>query len=225
MNGDVEPTKIRIEPHENETTSVPTLLKSPTTQTSLAGPTQGSPNRPSATATPSLALNPDSSRSTSSSADAYTLKSPAGDLASNSSPIATSASAKNPVASLQAIKRKRLPQDKVGQLEDRIALDARDADAWLALIGEHQAKGKINDARSTYERFFKVFPDLVYLYAIASNVPGPTMEELCGYGIDGWRVPKGGRDIPKMSSCRLECRYVSILLGLYQKDEQCTYWR
>jgi cleavage stimulation factor subunit 3 len=54
-----------------------------------------------------------------------------------------------------------LPQDKVGQLEDRIALDARDADAWLALIGEHQAKGKISDARNTYERFFKVFPDLV----------------------------------------------------------------
>jgi DNA-binding SARP family transcriptional activator len=56
-----------------------------------------------------------------------------------------------------------LPQDKVGQLEDRIALDARDADAWLALIGEHQAKGKISDARNTYERFFKLFPDLVRL--------------------------------------------------------------
>jgi cleavage stimulation factor subunit 3 len=70
-------------------------------------------------------------------------------------------STRSPLASLQAAKRKRLPQDKVGQLEDRIALDARDADAWLALIGEHQAKGKISDARNTYERFFKVFPDLV----------------------------------------------------------------
>jgi len=68
---------------------------------------------------------------------------------------------RNPLASLQSAKRKRLPQDKVGQLEDRIALDARDADAWLALIKEHQAKGKISDARNTYERFFKVFPDLV----------------------------------------------------------------
>jgi DNA-binding SARP family transcriptional activator len=62
---------------------------------------------------------------------------------------------------LQSAKRKRLPQDKVGQLADRIALDARDADAWLALIKEHQAKGKVTDARETYEQFLKIFPDLV----------------------------------------------------------------
>ena len=77
------------------------------------------------------------------------------------SPPARTTLARNPLASLQSAKRKRLPQDKVGQLEDRIALDARDADAWLGLIGEYQAKGKISDARNTYERFFKVFPDLV----------------------------------------------------------------
>jgi cleavage stimulation factor subunit 3 len=77
------------------------------------------------------------------------------------SSISPPAPARNPLASLQSAKRKRLPQDKVGQLEDRIALDARDADAWLGLIQEYQAKGKISDARNTYERFFKVFPDLV----------------------------------------------------------------
>lgn len=77
------------------------------------------------------------------------------------SPPARTTLARNPLASLQSAKRKRLPQDKVGQLEDRIALDSRDADAWLGLIGEYQAKGKISDARNTYERFFKVFPDLV----------------------------------------------------------------
>ena len=75
-------------------------------------------------------------------------------------------SSKNPLASLPVAKRKRLPQDKVGQLEDRIALDARDADAWLSLIREHQVKGKITDARNTYERFFKVFPDLVSLSGV-----------------------------------------------------------
>ena len=91
----------------------------------------------------------------------YSVRSPPADRPSLSPPIA--AAARNPLASLQSARRKRLPQDKVGQLEDRIALDARDADAWLALIGEHQAKGKTSDARNTYERFFKVFPDLVRL--------------------------------------------------------------
>ena len=84
------------------------------------------------------------------------MKSPSADRPSLSPPAT-----RNSLASLPSAKRKRLPQDKVGQLEDRIALDARDADAWLALIGEHQAKVKVSDARNTYERFFKVFPDLV----------------------------------------------------------------
>jgi cleavage stimulation factor subunit 3 len=70
-------------------------------------------------------------------------------------------SSRNPLSSIQSARRKRLPQDKVGQLEDRIALDARDADAWLLLIKEYQSKGKLSDARTTFERFFKIFPDLV----------------------------------------------------------------
>jgi hypothetical protein len=118
-----------------------------------------------------------------------------------------------------------LPQDKVGQLEDRIALDARDADAWLALIGEHQAKGKISDARNTYERFFKVFPDLVRLPFICRLILGFCMEKVCGYGIDGWRVQEGRGDFSEMSSCRLECRYVQFLSGLHSEDEQCSYRR
>ncbi|KAL7271787.1 mRNA 3'-end-processing protein rna14 [Rhizina undulata] len=56
-------------------------------------------------------------------------------------------------------KRKRLPQDIVGQLEDRIAEDPRgELDSWLALIDEHRKKGKFDEARATYERFFTVFP-------------------------------------------------------------------
>lgn len=59
-------------------------------------------------------------------------------------------------------KRKRLPQDLVGQLEDRIAENPRaDIEAWLSLIEEHKRKGKFDDARSVYERFFLVFPQAV----------------------------------------------------------------
>jgi cleavage stimulation factor subunit 3 len=59
-------------------------------------------------------------------------------------------------------KRKRLPQDTVGRLEDRIAEDPRgDVPAWLALIAEHKRKGKFDDARAVYERFFQVFPQAV----------------------------------------------------------------
>jgi cleavage stimulation factor subunit 3 len=59
-------------------------------------------------------------------------------------------------------KRKRLPQDKIGQLEDRIAEDPRgDIDAWLRLIDEHQKKGKLDEARAAYERFLEIWPHSV----------------------------------------------------------------
>ncbi|KAI1004892.1 mRNA 3'-end-processing protein [Podosphaera aphanis] len=53
----------------------------------------------------------------------------------------------------------RLPNDRIGILEDRIKDDPRgDLDAWLALIKEHRNRNKLDDARAVYERFFKVFP-------------------------------------------------------------------
>ena len=53
----------------------------------------------------------------------------------------------------------RLPHDKIGMLEDRIKDDLRgDVDAWLNLIDEHKKRGKLEDARNVYERFFAVFP-------------------------------------------------------------------
>lgn len=59
-------------------------------------------------------------------------------------------------------KRKRLPQDIVGQLEDRIAEDPRgDVDAWLALIDEHRKKGKYAEARDVYERLLQIWPTSV----------------------------------------------------------------
>ncbi|KAL7619907.1 mRNA 3'-end-processing protein rna14 [Parahypoxylon ruwenzoriense] len=55
--------------------------------------------------------------------------------------------------------RSRLPTDIVGILEDRIKEDPRgDLEAWLTLIDEHKRRHKIEDARSAYERFLKVFP-------------------------------------------------------------------
>ncbi len=56
----------------------------------------------------------------------------------------------------------RLPQDRVGILEDRIAEDPRgDIEAWLSLIEEHRRRHKHDDARAVFERFFKVFPTAV----------------------------------------------------------------
>lgn len=58
--------------------------------------------------------------------------------------------------------KSRLPNDRVGILEDRITEDPRgDIDAWLSLISEHRKRGKFDDARAVYDRFFKYFPTAV----------------------------------------------------------------
>jgi cleavage stimulation factor subunit 3 len=64
-----------------------------------------------------------------------------------------------PAASLP---KARLPQDKVGILEDRIQDDPRgDIEAWLSLIEEYRNRSKLDDARLVYQRFFQVFPQAV----------------------------------------------------------------
>jgi cleavage stimulation factor subunit 3 len=61
-----------------------------------------------------------------------------------------------------SLPKPRLPQDRVGLLEDRIADDPRgDIEAWLGLIDEHRRRHKHDDARAVYERFFQVFPSAV----------------------------------------------------------------
>lgn len=55
-------------------------------------------------------------------------------------------------------KRKRLPQDVVGKLEDRIAEDASDIDAWRELVEEYKKKEKLEELREIYERMLKNFP-------------------------------------------------------------------
>ncbi|KAI0448638.1 hypothetical protein F5B21DRAFT_98318 [Xylaria acuta] len=55
--------------------------------------------------------------------------------------------------------KSRLPTDVVGMLEDRIKEDPKgDVEAWFALIDEQKRRHKIEDTRSTYERFLEVFP-------------------------------------------------------------------
>jgi cleavage stimulation factor subunit 3 len=65
-------------------------------------------------------------------------------------------------AQVISLPKARLPQDKIGILEDRVKGDPRgDMDAWLELIKEHRKRNKLDEARGVYERFFKVFPQCV----------------------------------------------------------------
>jgi len=68
-----------------------------------------------------------------------------------------------PSSSLSTSRPKaRLPQDVVGQLEDRIADDPKgDVDAWLGLLAHYRAKSKTDEVRRVYTRFFDVFPSAV----------------------------------------------------------------
>ena len=58
-----------------------------------------------------------------------------------------------------AVSKPRLPHDRIGILEDRIKEDEKgDLDAWLGLIAELRKRGKVDEVRKAYERFFVVFP-------------------------------------------------------------------
>ncbi|EAT80567.1 hypothetical protein SNOG_12155 [Parastagonospora nodorum SN15] len=70
-----------------------------------------------------------------------------------------SAASVTPMPTSTALPKARLPQDRIGILEDRIAEDPRgDVEAWLSLIEEHRRRHKHDDARAAFERFLKVFP-------------------------------------------------------------------
>jgi cleavage stimulation factor subunit 3 len=67
-----------------------------------------------------------------------------------------------PVPTSNALPKARLPQDRIGILEDRIAEDPRgDIEAWLSLIEEHRRRHKNDDARAVFDRFLKTFPTAV----------------------------------------------------------------
>jgi hypothetical protein len=108
---------------------------------------------PAAISTPGVAVAP-----APASAPVQALPQP-------NAPVTLPASSSSAAASLS---KPRLPQDRIGQLEDRIADDPKgDVDAWLDLISLHRSKNKLDDARNVYDRFFELFPTAVSAHAIA----------------------------------------------------------
>lgn len=75
---------------------------------------------------------------------------------------ATPVTSVTPVPSSSSLPKARLPQDRVGILEDRINEDPRgDIEAWLSLIDEHRRRHKHDDARAVFDRFLALFPSAV----------------------------------------------------------------
>ncbi|CAG8972390.1 hypothetical protein HYALB_00007143 [Hymenoscyphus albidus] len=65
-----------------------------------------------------------------------------------------------------SVPKARLPNDKIGILEDRIKEDPRgDLDAWLTLIAEHRGRHKYDEAIQVYERFLAMFPQSAEVWA------------------------------------------------------------
>ncbi|PNS21295.1 mRNA 3'-end-processing protein RNA14 [Sphaceloma murrayae] len=81
---------------------------------------------------------------------------PSNGTASASTPIPAE---RQDLSSAASLPKSRLPNDVVGQLEDRIAEDAKgDVDAWLGLIAHLKARSKFDEVRKVYGRFFEIFP-------------------------------------------------------------------
>ena len=100
--------------------------------------------------------------------------------------------------------RARLPHDRVGILEDRIKEDPRgDLDAWLSLIGEHRKRGKLDDARNVYERFFITFPSAVSPFPSISlnsklkTIPGRAVGHVCTNGKRSEQSAQYGKNFPQ----------------------------
>ncbi|KAL1635407.1 mRNA 3'-end-processing protein rna14 [Diplodia intermedia] len=90
-------------------------------------------------------------------------------------PPADSAASVNPQpqthAAVQPTSKARLPQDRIGILEDRIQEDPRgDLDAWLSLISEYRRRDKLEEARAVYARFFKIFPNAADQWVAYANM-------------------------------------------------------
>lgn len=99
---------------------------------------------------------------------------------------------KSPILAVtnSTLPKARLPHDKVGMLEDRIKDDERgDMDAWLSLISEHRKRGKVDESRKTYERFFGVFPSAVCVIDV-SQVSGTKsfLRQNSGSPTHNWRA-------------------------------------
>lgn len=67
-----------------------------------------------------------------------------------------------PAPASASLPRARLPQDRIGILNDRIQEDPRgDIEAWLSLIEEQRKRHKHDEARDVFNRFLEQFPTAV----------------------------------------------------------------
>ena len=67
-----------------------------------------------------------------------------------------------PVPPSASLPKARLPQDRIGILNDRIQEDPRgDIEAWLGLIEEQRKRHKHDEAREVFNRFLDQFPTAV----------------------------------------------------------------
>jgi hypothetical protein len=135
----------------------------PTTDVQLhSAQDQGAPSLLSA----SVAVNESAPSAASSVPNGYT---PVPDATKLAAPAEVNAASRPqsiaPVTTVPpsaALPKARLPQDRIGILDDRIAEDPRgDIEAWLSLIDEYRRRHKYDDARDVIERFLKTFPTAV----------------------------------------------------------------
>ena len=134
-------------------------------------------------------------------------------------------------SSSAALSKPRLPQDRVGQLEDRIADDPKgDVDAWLDLIALHRSKNKLDDARNVYDRFFEVFPTavsssfstfLTFEMFRADESQGRSMGRLRPDGAGPGRLPSLGEHFQHGTSQELQRTALGNLPRLHQTSQQC----
>ena len=133
----------------------------PTVHVSIQNDVQGVPSAETFqnTVVPSV---PDIPATTTTNAEATSDGKSVAEPSTSASQSQMKAKPETTPASATAAPKARLPHDRIGILEDRIQADPRgDLDAWLTLISEHRQRGKLNDARKVYERFFEVFPSAV----------------------------------------------------------------
>lgn len=90
---------------------------------------------------------------------------PAGSLTIDSARQATASVTPAPPSAV--LPTARLPQDRIGILNDRIQEDPRgDIEAWLGLIEEQRKRHKHDEARDVFNRFLEQIPTAVGLYKL-----------------------------------------------------------
>lgn len=85
---------------------------------------------------------------------------PAGSLTIDPARQATASVTPAPLSA--SLPKARLPQDRIGILNDRIQEDPRgDIEAWLSLIEEQRKRHKYDEARDAFNRFLEQIPTAV----------------------------------------------------------------